>query len=312
MKPPSLSGILSRIPTLFAIALCGVFLSAWFAARRYGVAMLPDAVGAMAYPLLLAPFLNLWNDIRRLRSRKAAENAPPAASADASDADGTTVVPRRFFLPRLVSLLPTLTFFLALPAFVSGGWVLFRTPVGEGSFLVLLLVSGVTAILNMVNDSELARKPAPEGTGRRTATRRRTWAIRGAWGVLLSGLAAVLVAGSGSLRRPVAKDHLPLDLATAARKFRWAKSLSERRILALDLVSTDRAFHEYHPGDFFSAEAWMSRLGAPDATNRIETGARYAYRIGEERVLVLQPQPEGIGTMLSVEPSDGFPAAAGP
>ena len=56
MKPPSLSGILSRIPTLFAIAICGVFLSAWFAARRYGVAMLPDAVGAMAYPLLLAPF----------------------------------------------------------------------------------------------------------------------------------------------------------------------------------------------------------------------------------------------------------------
>ncbi len=156
MKP--LTRFFSQLPTFFAISLCGMFLSAWFAAKRNGAAMLPEEwSGVMIILMLFSSFQNLRNDIRRIRSRfksrKRKEQAG-TASYEAEPCFGTIPHERRFRLPILVSILPTYIFFQAILAFLSHGWSLFHYQTEGNVYLGLTAVSFVIAVLNLVNDHE--------------------------------------------------------------------------------------------------------------------------------------------------------------
>lgn len=147
MKPSLMTRIFSRVPTLFAVALCALFLSGWYAARQAGEAMLPAELGGPAILLFVfSPIQNLRNDIRRSRFRSAA--------GAAAKSDGK----KRFRAPYVLTLLPTLVFFQSAVFVVLGGGMasLFLCPITEEGILVPAIVSFAVALLNSWNDREHA------------------------------------------------------------------------------------------------------------------------------------------------------------
>ncbi len=147
MKPSLTTRICSRVPTLFAVALCALFLSGWYAARLAGEAMLPAELGGPAILLFMfSPIQNLRNDIRRSRFRSAA--------GAAEKSDGKT----RFRAPYVLTLLPTFVFFQSAVFVVLGGGMasLFLCTIRAEDFLVLAAVSFAVAFLNSWNDREHA------------------------------------------------------------------------------------------------------------------------------------------------------------
>lgn len=75
MKTSLATRICSSVPTLFAVWLCALFLSCWYAVRTAGEAMLPDELGGPGAVSFAVALLNSWNDREHAAALRA--SVPP-------------------------------------------------------------------------------------------------------------------------------------------------------------------------------------------------------------------------------------------
>ena len=235
------------------------------------------------------------NDRKRWAMRKAActQSDRLRGSFRKVFAFASTLVPT-------AALLPTAYIFVEFaPFWVEDG----ATP----ALLSALAVCLVLFLLSFRNDRERFRLGASVDEGCNDAMR-AAWMFHGGWIVLL----VLYVACFGCWRRSVVENRLPLELSERARAFRWAETGSERSIFARALVSSEQAWRQWHPHVLLSPEAWISRLGPPDATNRVGAGVHYEYRIDDHRILALRAESDGSGTLLSLAQADDVPLDSKP